>query len=471
VKYTGSFGIGSAQALMGYVLVPVILAQGAEWVAHAIQIVLACIAVLEIVRLALWFGFSRMLACAAGLLLVAIPPFLPMASTAMPDMLGLALGLTGMERFFAWKTDHRWSQALPAGLMLGLAPWARPQWVMLLPLASIWVFDDFNFSSMLTQLRRKAYLWTPVLLAGCVLLTVNLVTRQRASFRDSVQPLAMGEHTLRNLFAYFLYLAVPIPIATVCLIVHWRKMPLLLAPAVAFIALIVSLHPAGGLASQWAPIASLCAAPAIVHLFYVQWRRRDRTGLLLGLWMLIPLPVVFYEHFPIKYMMALLPAAVLIFLRTVSTFPRARMLAIYGATVFICTGYSCLILKADEDFAEYGRRAAAELITPHVASGEKVWYGGQWGYYWYAQRAGAEVSQPAGPGPKPGQLLAIGVAEGGDATRNRFPHRVLVDRRRYNSPHGRTMLFGAGLYSNIIGNALWVWNPAATNEYELWQIR
>jgi hypothetical protein len=38
------------------------------------------------------------------------------------------------------------------------------------------------------------------------------------------------------------------------------------------------------------------------------------------------------------------------------------------------TAYSCLLLRADADFAEYGRRAAAELIAPHVAAGEKVWY-------------------------------------------------------------------------------------------------
>ncbi|MGA2714057.1 MAG: hypothetical protein ABSG41_13195 [Bryobacteraceae bacterium] len=469
VKNTGSFGIGSAQALMGYALVPVILAGSAEWVAHAIQMILACIAVIEMVRLALWFGCSRILACAAGLLLAAIPPFLPTASTAMPDMLGLTLGLAGMERLFAWKSEHRRSQALIAGLMLGLAPWARPHWAMLLPLVSIWLFDEFGFSSMVNQFRRHTYLWAPVLLAVCVLLTVNLITRPRGPFLDAGHPLTEDAHPSRNLFAYLLYLAVPIPIAAVWLISHWRKIPFLLFPAIAFAALTVSA--AGGLASHWAEIAVLCTVPVVVHLFYVYWGRNDRTGLLLGLWLLIPLPAVFYAHFPIKYMMAVLPAAVLILLRTVSGLSRARMLAICGAIVFICAAYSCMILKADQDFAEYGRRAAAELIAPHVAAGEKVWYGGEWGFYWYAQRAGAEVSQPAGPGPRSGQLLAVGIAESGDLTRDRFPNRVLVDRRQYNSPHGRTMLFGAGLHTNMTGNALWVWNPEATNEYELWKIQ
>ena len=471
VKKAGSLGPGSAQALMGYALVPVILAGGNEWVAHTIQIVLACIAVVEMVRLALWLGFSRLLSGAAGILLAAIPPFLPMASTAMPDMLGLALGLTGMERLFAWKNQHRLHQAFIAGLTLGLAPWARPQWVMLLPLASIWLFDEFGFSSMVNQFRRQTYLWVPILLAVCILLVVNLVTWQRGPSFDARQTQAQGEHISRNLFSYFLYLAVPIPIAAVWLIVHWRKAPFLLAPALIIVALSVGIHPAHVLQLQWALIAALCAATVVLHLLYVYWRRRDSTGLILGFWLLSPLPAVYYVHFPIKYMIAILPAAVLLLLQTVSGLSRSRMLAICGTIVVICVSYSCVILRADQDFAEYGRRAAAELIAPHVARRERVWYGGEWGFYWYAQRAGAEVSQPGGPGPKPGQLLAVGIAESGDVTRNRFPNRVLVDRRQYNSPHGRTMLFGAGLYSNLAGNSLWVWNPAAANEYELWRIQ
>ena len=70
-----SLGAGAAQGLMGYLLVPVTLAGGAEWMAHLLQILLACIAVLEMVRLALRLGFDRVQSAAAGLMLVAIPPF------------------------------------------------------------------------------------------------------------------------------------------------------------------------------------------------------------------------------------------------------------------------------------------------------------------------------------------------------------------------------------------------------------
>jgi hypothetical protein len=471
VKNAASFGVGSAQALMGYALVPSILAGGTEWIAHAIQILLACIAVVEMVRLALWFGFSRMKAGAAGLLLVAIPPFLPMASTAMPDVLALALGLTGMERLFAWKYERRWFQALTAGLMLGLAPWARPHWVMVLALASLWLFDEFKLSSMIDQVRRQAYLWAPLLLAAFILLTVNLVTRQHGTLPDTSHALTEDGHPWRNLLAYFVYLAIPIPIAAVWLTMHWRRSHFLLAPVAVAAGLMAAMRPAGGLAPHWAFLAALCAAPVLIHLFYVCLKRKDRVGVLLGLWLLSPLPAVPYTHFPVKYMLVAFPAVVLILVRTLSCLSLARMTAICAAIVLLGGVYSCLILEADRDFAEYGRRAARELIAPHVAAREQVWYGGEWGFYWYAQEAGARVSQPGGPGPGAGQLLAVGLAESGDVTRNRFPNRVLVDRREYDSPHGRTLGVGAGLYSNLIGLPLWVWKPDATNVYELWRIK
>lgn len=169
-------------------------------------------------------------------------------------------------------------------------------------------------------------------------------------------------------------------------------------------------------------------------------------------------------------MVAVLPAIVLILIRILSPLSKPRALAAYGALVFACAGFSLVLLRVDADFADYGRRAAAELIAPRVAAGEKVWYGGQWGFYWYAQEAGAKISKPGESGPNPGELLAVGLMKGGGATLNRFPNRELIDSRSYDSPHGRTIGYGAGLYSNSYGYVPWQWNPAATNACELWRI-
>src|SRR5579862_6244832 len=110
LKSVASLGPGAAQALMGYLLVPVILVGGQEWAAHLLQILLASIAIMEMVRFTLRLGFDRVQAAAAGLMLAAIPPFLSMASIVMPDIAALTLGLSGMERLLAWKSERRWHQ-------------------------------------------------------------------------------------------------------------------------------------------------------------------------------------------------------------------------------------------------------------------------------------------------------------------------------------------------------------------------
>jgi hypothetical protein len=470
-KSAATLGPGGIQVLMGYLLVPVILAGGAEWIAHLLQIFLACVAVVEMVRLAMRLGFDRIQASASGLMLVAIPPFLPMASTAMPDIAALTLGLTGIERLLAWKDGRRWHQAVIASLALGLAPFARPHMVLLMPLGALWLFNEFRIRKAVQQFRREAYLWTPLLAAACILITLGLVVRDHGPRVESKDLLVGLRYIPLNLPAYLLYLSFPIPFAAVWLATHWRKAPMLVAlPAVPILILHFMLFPSKGLWEEWPLAAALYGLTALAYMLYQNVHVWDRLGLLLSLWLLIPLPVIIYVNLPIKYFVGVLPAVVLILVRLLSSLPRHRELLAYGVLVMLCTAYSCVVLRADADFAEYGRRAAAELIAPHVAAGEKVWYGGQWGFYWYANEAGARVSKPGEPGPNPGELLAVGLMERGDVTRDRFPNRELLDSRRYAAPHGRTMGYSAGLYANGFGLALWVWRPETTNDYELWRI-
>jgi hypothetical protein len=472
VMRAGSLGPGTAQALMGYLLVPVIVAGGAEWIAHSLQIFLVWIAVLELVRLALRLGFDCVQASVAGLLLVAIPPFLPMASTAMPDMAAVAFALTGIERLLAWKNEQRWHQAAVASLALGLAPYARPHTALLIPIGALWLFDEFQIGKALAQVLRQAYLWTPILIAMCILIAVNLLTRDRGTVYETRNILIFPVMIPQNAFAYFRYLSFPIPFTVVWLSRRWQKAHMLIVfPAIPILIFHFMVFPNRSLAREWPIAAALYGLTAFADMIYFYLRSRDRLGILLSLWVLIPLPAIIYIYFPIKYMVAVLPAIALILIRQISLLSKSRASLAYTALIFACAGFSLLILRADADFAEYGRRAAAELIAPRVAAGEKVWYGGEWGFYWYAHEAGARISKPGEPGPNPGELLAIGLMEGGGVTRDRFPNRELIDSRRYDSPHGRTMGYGAGLYSNNFGDSPWVWNPQATNVYEVWRIQ
>jgi hypothetical protein len=470
LPHAGMWAVCARQGLMGYFLVPVILAGGAERLAHLLQILLACLVVVEMVMLTLRLGLSRTQASIAGMLVVAIAPFLSMASTAMPDILALALGLTGIERLLAWKDERKWHQAAIAGLALGVAPYARPHLALFLPLGALWLFDNLEIRKTLAQFRQRAVLWTPILLAACVLVAVNVLTLQREVALDT-QDLVRLQNIPVNLNAYLLYLAFPIPFAAVWLLAQRRDRKfLLLLVLIPLVMVGVMQFSAVTFLRACELSAELYSLLVLVDMIRTCIRNGDRLGTLLSLWVLMPLSAVIYVNLPLKFMVAVLPAIVLILLRLLSSLAPWRARLAYTAMVLGCVAYSLVLLRADANFADNSHNAASELIAPHVAAGEKVWYGGQWGFYWYAQEAGARISKPGEPGPNPGELLAVGLLEGGDATLKRFPNRELIDWRSYTSPYGRTVGYGAGLYSNRFGYLPWRWNPAATNTYQLWRI-
>src|ERR1700689_8475 len=97
-------------ALLGYVLVPTVLTGAHEWTAHLTQLVLVWIAIIAMTSLIFRFGWNRWHATAGALLLVVLPPFLHMASTAMPDILATAVALVAMERLAAWKGEQKGTQ-------------------------------------------------------------------------------------------------------------------------------------------------------------------------------------------------------------------------------------------------------------------------------------------------------------------------------------------------------------------------
>ncbi len=50
-------------------------------------------------------------------------------------------------------------------------------------------------------------------------------------------------------------------------------------------------------------------------LLFQALKRREQTDLFLVLWILIPLPIVYYSHLPIKYLLPCIPAVILLCFR------------------------------------------------------------------------------------------------------------------------------------------------------------
>lgn len=467
-----AYTITPGDALMGYVLVPTVLDGAQEWVAHLTQLALCWIAIIAMASLILRFGWSRRYATAGALLLVAIPPFLPMASTAMPDILATTLAVLAMERLAAWKAEQKTGQGVVAAIALGLAGFARPHLVLLLPLAAFYLLESIEPRAIAAQIRRRAWLWAPVI-AGLGLLVACILAVREHNLAINPPPSVIGwGHIPMNLSAYLLYLTFPIPLAA-CWLVNRLKSGRRRTVA---IVLTVALAVGGatwlmGLDLAFAWSLAVVGCGAMVGQTLRAWRSRDQMAIFLTLWVLIPLPIVIYAQLPIKYLLPCMPAVILLCFRLTDGIPlRVSRMAIVGLIV-AGTGYSVLILRADAEFAEYGRNALRQMITPHVQAGETVWYPGQYWSYWYAPLDGAKLTFPGGPQPRPGDFLAVDVfSTGVDGPLSRFPDRALVETISHKYWFGRTMGAGMGLYSNGLGYWLWGFGEDKRDRYELWRI-
>ena len=155
-------------------------------------------------------------AIVGSLLLVAIPPLLPMASTAMPDVLALAVGLIGMERLAAWRDDQKWHQGAAAALSLGLAGIARARLVLLLPLGAFFLADSLKPREVVVQLRHSLRLWTPIVAGGFLLLLIIYATRESGLLLNPPSVVSGADNIRLNLRSYLQYLCLPLPLAVCC---------------------------------------------------------------------------------------------------------------------------------------------------------------------------------------------------------------------------------------------------------------
>ena len=210
----------------------------------------------------------------------------------------------------------------------------------------------------------------------------------------------------------------------------------------------------------------------LAGLFFEALRRARTIGLFLMLWILIPLPIVYYTHLPMKYLLPCMPAVILLCFRLMEVF--SIQVARAAAVVLIVAEHR--LFPSDPSL---GRRvcgllagtALYRLIGPHVAAGERVWFGsGSTGHIgmrrWLERhlRSLAALSQ----GPEICWWWSVRRA-GEPFAPERFPHRTLVETISHKYRFGRTMGAGIGLYTNGLvsgcGGLVRV-----TDRFELWRI-
>ncbi len=469
--------IGPTGPLMAWLLVPSVAAGGVEWVAHLGQLAILAAALLATASLALRLGVDPRWATVATLLVSVTPAVLGMAGTAMPDVPAMALGVLGMERLVAWKQEGRAYSAVLATVLLALAPLARSTLLLLPFVGALLVAGDFL---ALRSWREPPWTrWLPVAAAPLITVALLVVTRDPTAGGGDVLATTHVMSSLRS-----------IEKNTVAFLTHWVLVIPLAIPW-------VLLRPRAVLSRWWVFLlftgaAALALARARIPQLYVApfaglgatvlwdvledgWKRRDRLQLALGLWLLIPLAPAPYTHLPSKYLLAAVPAAALLVAHEMSRSERVLTRAALAVCCAMGLSLGIAILRADSAFAGLGRRAAAELIAPRSANGQRVWFAGHWGFQWYAENAGGRILTLTPPYPALGDLVVTTTrSEAGfeiaDMLSTRYRRATHIGRVEDATPGGRVMANGAGFFSNGFGYLPWAWGDEPLDTFDLWRI-
>jgi hypothetical protein len=510
--------------VMAYLLVPSVLLGGAEWAAHLVQYLLMLAAILATVSLSFRLGLEARAARIAGLLLASTPAVMVMATTSMADVPAMAFAVLGMERYFAWREQRRWYQCVFAALFFALAALSRPHLILILPVilafecASLLPFfrrpsrtegpsvnrpghqaginvskemstegaaSDNSFNSHVGRLSRAAMcakrallLLFPLVLAGLLTIAITILTadpiRPSSDFLHATISRFHPTNTASNLAAFLVHWSLVFPLSLLWLSLGvrwrqlWRKPALWLGCGTVLLTWMLDRE------SQKVPTTvlalSFIGAFVLLDILWDSLRKRDSVQFFLGTWLLIALPAIAYVQLPCKYLVASAPAmAILLAMLVQRSNPRLR----FTRWVAVSAGVilSLLIIAADAEFAAIGRRVAADQIKPRVANGIRVWANGEWGFEWYALKAGAIPVSNQHPYPSAGDVL-VSSSAAPHIPLELFPNRHLLATISEKSRFGRIMDYsaGTGFYSNGFGYFPWVFSKTESETVSVWTI-
>lgn len=474
-------GVWGHGPVMAWLLVPAVASAHPERTAHVTQLALMALAVIAAVSLGLRLGLAPAWATASGLLIAANPTALGMASTAMPDVAAMALGVAGVERLVAWRDGGGVLRAISAALLLALATLARAPLAALLFIGALLLAADPSGKMRLRTARWIA--WLPLAAAPVLVALVLIVLRRpESSVASTTAVIATLNHAInvpRNAVSFFVHVVFAIPLAIPWALLRarsfvrrWPVLLVALAPATLLARFVEGPHP--GIMIAVAAFGFTVVADVVADA----WARRDLLQLTLAAWLFTPLAAIVYTHFPAKYLLAAAPAVALLVAREATRHAPRRAWAVVGATIAAGGALGLLVVRADDAFASFGRRAAEELVAAPVAAGERVWFMPDWGFRWYARRAGGIPTTTQPPYPEHGDLLVSSekTYQPGDVQRMvvaRYRSRIRhIVRLQEGRPGGRTMdmTHGAGFFSNAWGDLPWTWSSEPLDAFDLWRI-
>lgn len=462
--------------VMAYLLLPVVIAGGSEWLAHAMQVLLLALASFVTAALALRLGFDRIQAAVASLLVVVSAPVLALASTAMPDVPAMAFAVVGVERVVAWRQKGNPWLAIAASLFLALAALSRPQLVLLIPIVAFW------FPGTTDQRPRRSYFshalssnW-PFLLS-LVGVGVTVIVTRDPQFGDSIAKASIARssesHFAFNLASFALHWTVAFPLGILWPVVRGKKF---LNPRRSIVAFAVGLSISflgdflrfGTFTSALSILLICHGCDVLADVCVNAWQTKDRSQFALTAWLLIGAATAFYVHLPSKVLIPSVPAMALLLANQLNSRQRTVLrVSVVGSVAVASLALGVAITSANAKLAAIGKDAGM-LASTFVQHGYRVWSDGGWGFQWYAMQAGATPLAETKPFPATGDVVIASMTR--RLVDTSYPKKILVDRRVFREPGGRLFREGAGFYENTVGPWPWVWGHRELGRIEIWRI-
>jgi hypothetical protein len=474
-----------AGPLMPVLLMPSILAGGAEWLAHLAMLPVFILGLISVSALALRLGSTVSEAGWASLLTGTSAAVLACATTSMPDVPAMSFAALAAERLVAFRDQHRAYAAVSAVAAMSLAILARVHvvglFVYLLPLLiGSWPRDVRDFIGLVSN---RTFLVNLMPLAGAALAVFAVIWLTRdpetsGNIAHGVTNFSRLRDAKGNSASFFMLLVLSFPLGIGWIALYWRRILFSRwcwiaatgGVALAYVRRIIVSPASGWWPFCWeAPLTALGAA-VLADIGLSAIRRRDRIDLALAGWLFLAAPVALYPQLVSKHILPSVPAMALLLVRHMRSErlsrSRAIQLTLCGGGILL--GY--LISSADDSFARIGQFAA------RVAAGEKlrgahVWYDGGLGFAWYARKAGAVPLSDRAPEPRANDVV-VAVAGIQPLQIERTPDAVMVRRISFTAPGGRVWGHFAGFWYNRerYGILPWQWSTRQWARVEVWRI-
>jgi len=465
--------------VMAALLIPAVLAQGSEWLAHSAMLLEFVVGLVSSVAFALRLGTSSEAAMWVGLLVATSAAVLAMATTSMPDVPAMAFGVLGAERLLAFRSERRASAGIAAAVALALAVLSRSHLILaFIPLAGLLLtqWPQSLRAARVTLLSRPFLIDVlPLVFAVALLCAVTLLTRDPQTGMHFVGAI---QHNLQwpllrvNLSQVPAQWVLAFPLGLAWSALRGRQMLRsrwcwLGALVGIVLALLVPTGNGHWNRTWWQAPTTALGMAILVDIAVDGWRRRDTVQICLLAWLLIAWPAAIYYHLPAKYLVPSAPAmAVLIARQAEHGLPRMLVRSILAVTTLVGLALGMAIAHADAALAEAGR-IGGQTAAAYVKRGERVWYDGGWSFAWYARHAGARPLSIAPSLPDAGDVVVVGLAS--HLLAERCSNNQLLEDRVIDRPGGRIQDGAAGFYTNAVGYGTlpWIWRsktPTATDD-------